>query len=69
MGALDRDRLDDVAVKAGPVFASQAEFRVADLKRRPCNEASRYWCAFAIALGSIALLSVGAWGVFRRKEL
>ena len=28
-----------------------------------------YWPAFAIACGLIAVLSVGAWGVFRRKEL
>ncbi len=27
------------------------------------------WPAFPIALASIVLLSVGAWGVFRRKEL
>ena len=27
------------------------------------------WPAFAIALGCIALLSTGAWAVFRRKEL
>ena len=27
------------------------------------------WPAFAIALGCIALLSIGAWAVFRRKEL
>ena len=27
------------------------------------------WPAFAIALGCIALLSIGAWVVFRRKEL
>ena len=27
------------------------------------------WPAFPIALGCIALLSTGAWGVFRRKEL
>ena len=69
MGALDRDGLDDVAVKAGPLFASQAEFQVLDLKRAPFNEASRYWSAFAVALGLIGLLSVGAWAVFRRKEL
>ena len=68
MGALDQDGLDDVIQEAGPLFATQ-EFRVLDLKRRPFSEASRYWPAFAIALGSIALLSVGAWGVFRRKEL
>ena len=28
-----------------------------------------YWPAFAIACGLIVLLSVGAWAVFRRKEL
>ena len=35
----------------------------------PSSEASEYWSAFAITLGSIVLLSGGAWGVFRRKEL
>ena len=28
-----------------------------------------YWTAFVIACGFIAVLSVGAWAVFRRKEL
>ena len=69
MQALDRDGLDDVLQEARPLFANQAEFRVENLNRRPFNEASAYWPAFAIALGSIAVLSVGAWGVFRRKEL
>ncbi len=69
MQALDRDGLDDVLQEARPLFANQAEFRVEDRNRRPFNEASAYWPAFAIALGSIAVLSVGAWGVFRRKEL
>ena len=31
--------------------------------------ASAKWQAFAIAWGSIAVLSTGAWAVFRRKEL
>ena len=69
MQALDRDGLDDVLQEARPLFANQAEFRVEDRNRRPFNEASAYWPAFAIALGSIAVLSVGAGGVFRRKEL
>ena len=69
MRALDRDGLDDVLQEARPLFANQAEFRVLDLNRRPFNEASDYWSAFAISFGSIAVLSVGAWGVFRRKEL
>lgn len=30
---------------------------------------SDYWPAFVIACGLIALLSIGAWAVFRRKEL
>ena len=33
------------------------------------EEADADWPSFPIALGSIALLSVGAWGAFRRKEL
>ncbi len=33
------------------------------------NSASRYWPGFAIACGSIVLLSSGAWVAFRRKEL
>ena len=33
------------------------------------GEAGDHWPAFAIALGCIALLSTGAWAVFRRKEL
>ena len=33
------------------------------------DEAEADWPSFPIAMGSIALLSVGAWGVFRRKEL
>ena len=69
MQALDRDGLDDVLQGARPLFANQAEFRVLDLNRRPFNWASDYWSAFAITFGSIALLSVGAWRVFRRKEL
>ena len=69
MQALDRDGLDDVIQEVRPLFATQAEFRVSNLKRPPFNEASRYWPAFAIAFGSIALLSVGAWGAFRGKEL
>ena len=69
MQALDRDGLDDVLQEAAPLFADQAEFTVLDLNRRPLNEASDYWPAFAIAFGSIVLLSVGAWGVFRKKEL
>ena len=69
MQALDRDGLDDVTQEARPLFANQAEFRVLNLKRRPFNEASRYWSAFAVTLGAIGLLSIGAWGVFRRKEL
>ena len=69
MQALGRDGLDDVAQEAGPLFATQVEFQVSDLKRRPFNWASDYWSAFAISLGLIGLLSVGAWGVFRRKEL
>ena len=67
-GALDRDGLDDVILEAGPLFATQ-KFQVLDLKRRPFSESSRYWPAFAIALGSILLLGVGAWVVFRGKEL
>ena len=30
---------------------------------------SDYWPAFAIACGTIALLTIGAWAVFRKKEL
>ena len=67
--ALDRDGLDDVLQEAQPLFADQAEFRVVDRNRRPFDEASDYWSAFAISLGLIGLLSVGAWGVFRKKEL
>ena len=33
------------------------------------DEANAEWSAFAAASGLAALLSVGAWGVFRRKEL
>ena len=69
MQALDRDGLDDVLQEARPLFANQSEFRVEDRNRRPFNETSGYWPAFAIAVGSIAVLSVGAWAVFRRKEL
>ena len=69
MVALDRDGLDDVLQEAGPLFTNQAEFQVVDFKRRPFNPSSAYWSAFAIAGGSIVLLSLGAWGVFRRKEL
>ena len=69
MVALDRDGLDDVLQEAGPLFTNQAEFQVVDFKRRPFNPSSAYWPAFAIAGGSIVLLSLGAWGVFRRKEL
>ena len=69
LGALDRDSLDDVIQEARLLLANQTDFQVLDLKRRPFSESSKYWPAFAIALGSIALLSVGAWGVFRGKEL
>ena len=33
------------------------------------NSSSDQWPAFAVTLGCIALLSTGAWAVFRRKEL
>ena len=69
LGALDRDSLDDVIQEARLLLANQTDFQVLDLKRHPFSESSKYWPAFAIALGSIALLSVGAWGVFRGKEL
>ena len=38
--ALDRDGLDEVLQKARPLFASQPEFGVLDLNRRPFNRAS-----------------------------
>ena len=68
MEALRQEGLSDVAEEARPLFTQQAEFVVLNSNRR-FHRASDWWSAFAIALGSTALLGVGAWAVFRKKEL
>ena len=66
--ALERDGLSDVAVEARTLYSELTELQVIELNRR-FNEASDRWPAFFVALGLIGVLSVGAWGVFRKKEL
>ena len=68
MEALRQDGLSDVAEEAQPLFSQQAEFVVLNGNRR-FHWANDWWSAFAIALGSTALLGLGAWAVFRKKEL
>ena len=69
MAALLRDGLRDEQQEAGALFPELAELQVMNVKQRDEGDERKYWSAFAVALGSIAVLSVGAWAVFRRKEL
>ena len=70
IAALVRDGLSEEQQEAGALFPKLAELQVMNLKQRgEGDKRSEYWSAFAIALGSIVVLSVGAWAVFRRKEL
>ena len=71
IGALVRARLLEEQQEVGSLFPQLAELQVMNLKQRNegGDERSENWSAFAVALGSIAVLSVGAWAVFRRKEL
>ena len=66
--SLERDGLNELANEADAVYPGLSEFQVFNEKRH-FDWQSNWWSSFAIAFGSIGVLSVGAWGVFQRKEL